>query len=98
MRDKQEDLADEKSEEVLREMEKALNDGVLAEPVEELETESELKPELSTSKSTTEKEEDLKPKLDGESSMPPPPTFKRGVKRKKDLGAALGIKKKVALV
>jgi hypothetical protein len=28
----------------------------------------------------------------------PPPTFKRGVKRKKDFGAALGIKKKAALV
>lgn len=28
----------------------------------------------------------------------PPPTFKRGVKRKKDFGAALGIKKKTALV
>ena len=30
--------------------------------------------------------------------MPPPPTFKRGTKRKKDFGAALGIKKKPALV
>ena len=33
--------------------------------------------------------------------MPPPPpttTFKRGTKRKKDFGAALGIKKKAALV
>ncbi|MCJ1473518.1 hypothetical protein MMC13_002169 [Lambiella insularis] len=28
----------------------------------------------------------------------PPPTFKRGIKRKKDFSAALGIKKKVALV
>jgi hypothetical protein len=28
----------------------------------------------------------------------PPPTFKRGVKRKKDFAAALGIKKKPALV
>ena len=28
----------------------------------------------------------------------PPPTFKRGVKRKKDFGAALGIKKKASLV
>ena len=28
----------------------------------------------------------------------PPPSFKRGVKRKKDFGAALGIKKKTALV
>ncbi|MCJ1310505.1 hypothetical protein MMC25_004169 [Agyrium rufum] len=31
-------------------------------------------------------------------AMPPPPSFKRGVKRKKDFGAMLGIKKKPALV
>jgi CRISPR/Cas system-associated endonuclease Cas3-HD len=40
---------------------------------------------------------------DGESKIKdvglmPPPTPKRGVKRKKDFGAALGIKKKTALV
>lgn len=35
---------------------------------------------------------------EGATAMPPPPTFKRGVKRKKDFGAALGIKKKAALV
>jgi hypothetical protein len=33
-----------------------------------------------------------------DASLMPPPTFKRGVKRKKDFGAALGIKKKTALV
>ena len=31
-------------------------------------------------------------------SMPPPPTFKRVVKKKKDFSAALGIKKKPSLV
>lgn len=31
-------------------------------------------------------------------TMPPPPTFQRQVKKKKDFGAALGIKKKPALV
>ena len=41
--------------------------------------------------------------LDESGSMPPPPpppttSFKRGVKRKKDFGAALGIKKKASLV
>ena len=33
-----------------------------------------------------------------ERSMPPPPTFQRAPKKKKDLAAALGIKKKVPLV
>ncbi len=38
-------------------------------------------------------------KTAGELMPPPPvPTFKRAVKKKKDLGAALGIKKKPALV
>ena len=31
-------------------------------------------------------------------AMPPPPTFQRQVKKKKDFGAALGIKKKPSLV
>ena len=49
--------------------------------------------------------EDEEPKVKGKdkamedaASMPPPPTFKKGVKRKKDFSAALGIKKKPALV
>ena len=51
---------------------------------------------------TEEEEEDTKV-VDIEvkakdSAAMPPPTFKRGVKRKKDFGAALGIKKKPALV
>ncbi|MCJ1390220.1 hypothetical protein MMC18_003078 [Xylographa bjoerkii] len=35
---------------------------------------------------------------DKDAELMPPPSFKRGVKRKKDFSAALGIKKKVALV
>ena len=36
--------------------------------------------------------------LESKSAMPPPPSFARTVKKKKDFGAALGIKKKAPLV
>ncbi len=37
-------------------------------------------------------------KVDATMMMPPPPTFKREIKKKKNFSAALGIKKKAALV
>ncbi|MCJ1443336.1 MAG: hypothetical protein MMC23_003834 [Stictis urceolatum] len=45
-------------------------------------------------KKIAEKEDEVEVEV----AMPPPPTLQRGIKRKKDLSAALGIKKKPALV
>ena len=45
-----------------------------------------------------EKEDEAVLEAKDKELMPPPPTLKRGLKRKKDFSAALGIKKKPALV